>query len=203
MSPQSLRARRDRWSDWAVIAVLVIALLLGWAVMVAALGQRTTLVYPEVGLTVDYPRDWLIQSGQGVVFRAVDSQSGAWPTAYEVRLMPVEAGAPLTPALTMALNNASLTRAQQSTAYQLLDLVPGKEIDGQPTMEASYALVAQADDQYLQRMPAVMLGLDVALVREGQAVIFSLVAPENTFEGAERAFRAFVRSAEIGPTSLR
>jgi hypothetical protein len=202
MSPQSLRARRDRWSDWAVIAVLVVALLLGWAVMVAARGQRTTLVQAELGLTVEYPRDWLIQSGQELVFRAVDSQSGAWPTAYEVRLMPIEAGAPLTPTLTMVLNNASLTRARQSTAYQLLDLVPGKEIDGQPTMEASYVLVAQADDPYLQRMPAVMLGLDVALAREGQAAVFSLVAPEDSFESAERAFRDFVRSAEIGPASV-
>jgi len=101
------------------------------------------------------------------------------------------------------LNNTSLTRAQQSTAYHLLDLGPGDEIDGQPSMEATYVLVAQGDDPFVQQIPAVMLGLDVALARDGQAAVFSLVAPEDSFEEAERSFRSFVRSAEITlPASL-
>ena len=199
MTPRSARTRQDRWSDWAVIAVLVVALLLGWAVMAAARGQQATLVDAEAGLTVDYPRDWLLQAGNGLAFRAVDPHSGGWPTTYEVRLAPIDASAPLTPTLTMMLNNASLTRAQQSTAYRLLDLVPGDEIDGQPTMEATYALVAEGDDPLAERLPAVMLGLDVALAREGRVAVFSLVAPQHLFEGAERSFRAFVRSAAIAP----
>jgi len=205
MTLQPARTRRDRWSDWAVIALLVVALLLGWAVMAAARGQRATLADPAAGLTVEYPQDWLVQSSEDVAFRAVDPHSGAWPITYEVRLAPIDAGAPLTPALTMLLNNASLTRAQQSTAYQLLDLGPGAPmgIDGQPTMEATYVLVAQGDDPFVQQIPAVMLGLDVALARDGQAAVFSLVAPEDSFEEAERSFRSFVRSAEITlPASL-
>lgn len=199
MTLQTVRSRRDRWSDWAVIALLVVALLLGWAVMAAARGQRATLTDSERGLTVKYPRDWLVQSAEGVAFRAVEPHSGAWSTTYEVRLAPIDSGAPLTPALTMALNNASLTRARQSTAYRLLDIVPGDDVDGQPAMEATYAFVAEVDDPFAQHIPAVMLGLDVALAREGQAAIFSLVAPEDSFAAAERSFRAFVRSAEIAP----
>jgi len=197
------RTRRDRWSDWAVIALLVVALLVGWAVMAAARGQRATLADPAAGLTVDYPQDWLVQSSEDVAFRAVDPHSGAWPTTYEVRLAPIDAGVPLTPALTMLLNNVSLTRAQQSTAYHLLELAPGDEVDGQPTMEATYVYVAEGDDPFVQRMPAVMLGLDVALAHDGQAAVLSLVAPEDSFEEAERSFRSFVRSAEISlPASL-
>lgn len=199
MTLQTARSRRDRWSDWAVIALLVVALLLGWAVMTAARGQRATLADPDTGLTVEYPRDWLVQSAEGVAFRAVEPHSGAWPTTYEVRLSPMDASAPLTPALTMALNNASLTRARQSTAYRLLEIVPGDDVDGQPSMEATYALVAEAEDPLSQRIPAVMLGLDVALARDGQAAVFSLVAPEDSFADVERSFRAFVRSAEIVP----
>lgn len=199
MTLQPARTRRDRWSDWAVIALLVVALLLGWAVMAAARGQSTTLADPNSGLTVDYPQDWLVQSSEGLAFRAVDPQSGTWPTTYEVRLAPIDPGAALTPTLTMLLNNASLTRAQQSTAYHVLETRPGAEIDGQPTMETTYVLVAEGDDPFVQRLPAVMLGLDVALARDGQAAVFSLVAPEDLFEGAERSFRTFVRSAEIAP----
>lgn len=199
MTLHSARTRRDRWSDWAVIAVLVVALLLGWAVMAAARGQRTTWTDADMGLTLTYPRDWLVQSNDGLAFRAVDSQSGAWPTTYEVRLMPLDAGTPLTPTLSMVLNNTSLTRAQRSTAYQLLDLAPGGEIGGQPSMEAAYVLVAQEDDPLVQRIPAVMLGLDIAVAGDGQAAVFSLVATKDAFDAAEHAFRTFVRSAQIAP----
>ncbi|HSJ52898.1 MAG TPA: hypothetical protein VLC52_04055, partial [Anaerolineae bacterium] len=72
---------------------------------------------------------------------------------------------------------------------------------GQPSVEATYVYVAQSQDPFLQQLPAVMLGLDVAVVKGGQVAVLSLVAPEESFATARRSFRKFVDSAEVTPST--
>jgi hypothetical protein len=193
----SVRTRRDRWADWAVVGVLVLVLLLGWAVMALAEGQRDAYTNDTAGLSVRYPKDWLLKADETVAFRAVDSHSGDFKTTYEVRIQPVGASEATTPTLTVVLNNASLARAQKATGYRLFDVVEGKEIDGQPSMEATYVYVQEGSNLFVQRMPVVVLGLDVAVKRGDQAYVFTLLAAEDAFDQAEPAFRRFVGSAEI------
>jgi hypothetical protein len=193
----SVRTRRDRWADWAVIGVLAAALLLGWAVMALAQGQRNVYTDDAAGLTVSYPRDWLVRTDDTVLFRAVDPRSGDFKTAYEVRVQPIGAATATTATLTVVLNNASLARAQNATAYRLFDVVEGQEIGGQPSMEATYVYVQEGSNLFVQRMPVVVLGLDVAVARGEQAYVFTLLAAQDAFDQAEPAFRRFVESAEI------
>lgn len=196
MTAQHIQLRHDRWADWAVVGLLIVALLLGWAVMAAAQGQRVTYTDVETGISVRYPEGWLVQDAEDAAFRVVDASAERWPTTYAVRSLPVDPAAPATSTLSMILNNVSLTRAQQNTAYRLFTVEEGQEIDGQPSMEASYVFVAESDDLYVQRMPAVMLGRDVAILQGSQALVFSLEAPEGSFDQAEEAFRRFIASAE-------
>lgn len=193
----SVRMTRDRWADWAVIGVVVVALLLGWGVMALAQGQRGTYADERTGLTVRYPQGWLLKAGENFAFQAVDPASGDFKTTYQVRLMPIDATAAVTPTLASVLNNASLARAREGTAYRLLDIVEGQEVDGQPTMEASYVYVVESSNLFTQRLPVVILGLDVAMARGDRAYIFSLLASQDNFKKAEPAFRQFVKSAEI------
>ncbi len=188
----SVRTPRDRWADWAVIGVLVVALLLGWVVMALAEGRRDTFTDTDTGLTVRYPQDWLSKGKEGLIFQVVDPDSGDFKTTYQVRVRPIDATAPTTPTLALVLNNASLSRAQEGTAYRLFDVV-----DGQPTMEATYVYVVEGSDLWVQRMPVVVLGLDIAIARGDQAYIFSLLAAQDRFEDAEPGFLKFVESAEI------
>ncbi len=198
MAPKpSVRTRRDRWADWAVVGVLALALLLGWAVMALAEGQRDVLTNETVGLTVRYPKAWLLNADETVAFRAVDPHSGDFKTTYEVHVQPVVASEETTPTLTVVLNNASLARAQKATGYRLFDIVEGKEIDGQPSMEATYVYVQEGSDLFVQRMPVIVLGMDVAVKRGDQAYVFTLLAAEDAFDQAEADFRKFVASAEI------
>jgi hypothetical protein len=194
---KAVRAPRDRWADWAVVAVLVVALLLGWALMAVAQGQRDTFTDEGTGLVVHYPKDWLVKGGEKLAFEVVDPQSGDFKTTYQARVKPIDATAPTTPTLSSVLNQATLARAQEGTAYRLLDIVEGEEIDGQPTMEATYVYVVEGGDFFVQRMPVVVMGLDIALGRGDQAYIFSLLAAQDDYDNAVAAFRRFVESAEI------
>jgi hypothetical protein len=191
------RHRRDRWADWAVIGVLALALLLGWAVMALAQGQRSTYTNAGAGLTLRYPKDWLLTTGEDVAFRAVDAQAADFKTTYEVRVQPIGAGQATTPNLAVVLNNASLARARQSTAYRLFDVIDGSDVGGGPSMEATYVYVQEGTDLFVQRMPVVVLGLDVAIARGDRAYVFTLLAAQDSFDQAEPAFRRFIASAEV------
>jgi hypothetical protein len=198
---------RDRWAHWAVIGVLAVALLLGGVVMILAQGQRETASNAEAGLTVRYPQDWLLKVGQSenLVFQAVDPASGSFNTTFQVRVVPIpnqatsiDATSPVTSTLILVLNNLSLSRAQQTTAYRQLDLEEGASIGGQPAMEASYVYVQEGSNLFAQQMPVVVQGLDVATARGDKAYVFSLLAADDVFASAEKEFRRFVASAGLG-----
>jgi len=192
-----VRARHDRWADWAVIGVLVVALLLGWVVKTWAEGQRATFADAEAGLSLRYPQGWFQQSNDKLAFQALSPDSGRFKTTYQVRIWPVAAGSDVTPTLTSVLNDASLSRAQEGTAFRLFDIDPGEDIDGQPSMESTYVYVVESTDLFSQRMPTVVEGLDIAVMRGDQVYVFSLLAEEAAFEDAQKPFRRFVESAEI------
>jgi hypothetical protein len=193
----AVRTRRDRWADWAVVGLLAVALLLGWAVMALAQGQRTTYTDDATGLTVRYPRDWLLASDEALAFRAVDPGSGGFKTAFEVRVQPIGATGATTSTLTVALNNVSMSRAPNATGYRLFEIGPGREVGGRESMEASYAYVHQGGDVFMQQMPVVVRGLDVAVAQGDKAYVFTLLAAQDVFDQAEREFRRFVASADI------
>lgn len=204
-----LASRRDRWVDWAVIGVLVVALLLGAAVMALAQGQRQTATIPDVQLTVEYPQGWLLRTGENTaapdtVLQAVDPASGAFKTTFQVRVLPIlfDAGAiagtePATATLALVLNNLSLQRAQQATAYRSLEVGDAPGMDGQPAMEARYVYVHQVSDLFAQQMPVVVQGLDVVTARGDKAYVFTLLAADDAFAPAEKQFRRFVASAGL------
>jgi hypothetical protein len=191
------RTRRDRWADWAVVGVLAVALLLGWAVKTYAESQTSTFADEEAGLTVRYPKNWLLKGDEKLAFQALDPGGGDFKMTYQVRIWPIDATANMTPTLASVLNGASLARAPGTTAFRMFDIEEGEQIDGLPTMESTYVYVAESSDLFVQRMPVVVMGLDVAMARGDNAYVFTLLASKDDFEDAEAAFRRFVKTAEI------
>ena len=49
------RTRRDRWADWAVVGVLVVALLFGWGVKTYAESQTSTFTDEPTDIPVQHP----------------------------------------------------------------------------------------------------------------------------------------------------
>jgi hypothetical protein len=194
---QTARTRRDRWADWAVLGALVVALLLGWAVKAYAEGQRTTYTDADSGLVVRYPKNWFLSANEKLAFQALDPSSGQFKTTYQVRTWPIVPTSGVTSTLAAVLNNTSLSRAQEGTAYRMFDIVQGEDRDGQPTMEGTYVYVVDSVDLYTQRMPVVVMGLDIAVAHGDKAYVFSLLAEKDAYEDAEPHFRRFVEKAEI------
>jgi hypothetical protein len=191
------RTRRDRWADWALVGTLAIALLLGWALKTYAESQTNAFTNDEAGLTVRYPKNWLLGADEKLAFQALNPDSGEFKTTYQVRSWLIDTTASVTPTLAAVLNDASLARAPGTTAFRIFDIEEGEEIDEQPTMQSTYVYVVESSDLFMQRMPVIVMGLDIAMARGDQAYVFSLLASNDDFEDAEAAFRRFVKAAEI------
>jgi hypothetical protein len=190
-----------------VIGVLALALVLGGGAMIFAQGQTETATTAEAGLTVRYPQGWLLKTGkeESLAFQAVDPASGVFKTTLEVRVVPISLDAaaidstnPATSTLALVLNNLSLSRAQQTTAYRQLDMKEGANVGCPPSMEAAYVYVHEGSDLFVQQLPVVVRGLDVATVRGDRAYVFSLLAAQDLFPAAQAQFRRFVASAGLG-----
>jgi hypothetical protein len=193
----AVRTRRDRWADWAVVGVVVVALLLGWVVKVLAESVTETYTDADHSLTLRYPKDWLLAGDDQVAFRAVDPNPADFKTTFEVQVLPAGTSSPTTATLSLALHNVSLERAQDTTAFRQFEVVEGRELDGRPTMESTYVYVQKGNDLFFQKMPVVVLGLDVAVAQGDQVYVFSLLARQDLYAAAEKDFRRFVRSAKI------
>ena len=197
MTIHSTRTRRDRFSEWAVIVLVLVSLLLGLALRAVVEGQSTRFAV-TTGVTVRYPEGWLRKDAQeGVLLQVRDPEAESFHTRYEVRAYPISAGTPMTTTLSTVLTNRSLTQAQGATAYRVLDVYPGDTLRDMPTMEQTYAYVAENYDPFAERLPVVVTGLDIALTRGDQALVFTLLAEQDKFRDAEKQFRRFLGSVEF------
>ena len=194
---KTLRTRRDRWADWFVIGVVVLAFLLGWAVKAWAEGGTKSFTDPETGLTLDYPAGWLMGSDEDHVFKARDPHSGPFKITYQVTADKLNPAHPMS--LVDAVNMTSVSRARKLTAFRLLDIeTVGEEGQSPSAIWSSYVYVEEKPDPFRESLPAVVLGLDYTAVKGGYLYTFTLLASEADFDEAEKDFKAFLQDAGFG-----
>ena len=194
---KTLRTRRDRWADWFVIGVVVLAFLLGWAVKAWAEGGTKSFTDPETGLTLDYPAGWLMGSAGDYVFKARDPHSGPFKITYQVTADKLDPAHPMS--LVDAVNMTSVSRARKLTAFRLLDIeTVGEEGQSPSAIWSSYVYVEEKPDPFRESLPAVVLGLDYTAVKGGYLYTFTLLASGADFDEAEKDFKAFLQDAGFG-----
>lgn len=208
---QTLQTRRDRWADWLVIGIVVVALLLGWAVKAWAESDTESFNDPETGLTLHYPAGWLAGSAEDYMFKARDPQSGPFKITYQVTSDKLDPARPIS--LVDAVNATVVNRARKLTAFRLLDVEPVDE-EGQPLPDnidaasekreapgaiwARYVYIEEKPDPFKESLPAVVLGLDYTTVKGEYLYTFTLLAGEADLEEAEKGFKTFLQDAGFG-----
>lgn len=197
MTTKVVRTRRDRWADWLVVGVVVVALLLGWATKSWAEGGTEQFSDSKTGLTLNYPAGWLAGSGEDYIFKARDPQSGPFKITYRVTADKLDPTRPLS--LVDAVNATSVNQARKLTAFRLLDIEPvGEEGQSPSAIWARYVYVEEKPDPFRESLPTVVLGLDYTTVKGEYLYIFTLLASEADFDEAEKNFEAFIKDAGFG-----
>ncbi len=193
---------RTSWSqnyaEWMVILVVAVALLAGWGVRTYAeswVGRASTATGPA--LTVSYPAWWL-SSADGGDLRFRDVRAGGVPPAIEVRAANAAQADQAVHALALEADSLSLGRGRELSAYRILSTDTKATYRGAPALEVSYVYVLDKADAFQQQLPVVMLGEDMLVYQAGRVFVFSLQAPQDGFDQAQRRFRALVDSATFG-----
>lgn len=182
--------RRDRWVSWIVIALFVVALLLGWVVKVVAENRYVT--YSDGTIQVRYPEGWIkLQAESPVLFQAADKPTGV-RTALTIEQRPLPTGA--TRPLAMVLQTLTMERGSNWMAYRVLETEEGVTIAGWTATHVAWSYVETNPNPFMETTPVVMRGADYLVPNGDQVYIFTVAAPESDYAQAQRYLEDFVRS---------
>jgi hypothetical protein len=106
----------DRYSDWAVILVTLVAVLLGGLLMSNV--QSRAVPFDAGGVKGQMPAGWVTdQADKGVVLNTTELGGSGFGTTYQLEVVPVASGA--TPADVASLY--SIKRSQNLNTVRMLD----------------------------------------------------------------------------------
>ena len=186
----------DNRSQWYVIGITIIALLLGWALKSAVLGQ--TRQVSEGQLVADIPARWVVETvthsliggNDAYVNRVFSTWDPLSPgTRYIVSAIPSDTAMDLATAASFW----NLQRAQSQTAYRVIDQTT-VSVHGRDGYKVVFAYVdASAQD----RVPVVYEGTDYFFEESNHVLVVSLETYHNHVEALEE-FGEFAVSVKLG-----
>jgi hypothetical protein len=200
---QAIR-RRDRWAEWAVVALVAVALLLGLALREAVRSRTVPFAFPEARVSGRCPANWVRETGDDPLLRARDPLGGEFRTTIELRSRPLAAGAE--PAI--VLDALALERAGQVAAYRMLStdqvLLGGQNATHRTlatrrtlAIRRTFTCVHVDSDPYVDRLPVVVRGVDLALREGDRVVVVTLLADADRFDANYRYLRRFIQALEL------
>jgi hypothetical protein len=185
---------RQRYSHYFVLIYCLLSAII-------ALNLRTSIVdatvaYSDVqaGVRAAYPQTWAIDTEGDYVFRVRDLARIGYKTTIQVDVRPVS----FNTTTRNVLDALSLDRAQTLTAYRILDIDESFTLpDGRTATAMIYTFVDVPSAPILQTVPAVIEGLDIIVIQQGQAVIVSYLADAAAFEDERPIFDRFLLALEF------
>lgn len=178
----------DRYSDWAVIVVTLVAVLLGWLLMSSV--QSRSVPFDNGGVKGQMPAGWVTDLAEaGVVLHTTSLGGSGFGTTYQLEVVPVAGDT--SPANVASLY--SLNRAKDLTSVRILDQ-QDVTVNGQNGYKVTYAFVDADSDLTRANVPVVVRGADYFFVAGDHAVVATYRANEDNYEADFGRFRRFLES---------
>jgi hypothetical protein len=186
---------RGWWDELLVVALVIVALLLGWAFKGWVQGQTVTFTSDDGVVSLSYPDRWLEQVDKETLVTASDVRAeGAFKPFFSLRMREMDPGRPLTENdLLVAL---SLDRAEMLTAYRVLSVDQGT-VGGLEASRVEYAYVAEPAGSIQASVPVVVRAIDWVIIRESKAYILTFAAMADQFADEEGAFNSILASVDF------
>ena len=183
----------QRWNSYLALALAGVILFLGLALRNSALTASIIYEDLEAGVRASVPQNWLLTTGgDDFVFRAEDPDALPFKTMLQVSVLPV--GADATP-------DTILTVLHMQRSVRFADYVPISRQDetlrGEPATRMTYAYTEFERNPALQSLPIVVQGVDVVVLRRGQAVIVTYREESSAFEENRYRFENLLQTVEI------
>jgi hypothetical protein len=183
------------WDELLVVALVIVALLLGWAFKGWVLGQMVTFTSDDGAVSLSYPDRWLEQVDKETLVTASDVRGeGPFKPTFSLRMREMDPEFPLTENDLLA--SLSLDRGGELTAYRVLSVDQG-ELGGLEASKVTYAYVAEPASGSQSSMPVVVQAIDWVVFHEGRAYILSFAAAADRFADEEGAFNSILASVDL------
>ncbi len=169
------RTRRDRFADWAVIGLVVIALIAGWLIKSSA-ENLTQSISGDVG-SLTYPSGWLADKSDGLLVQDNRTASGV-PTSFSVAVETVDADQDLKALSTQQ----TIGLAQDLDGFSMLSTKPDS-VNGETAVTLSYAyvVVPEVGTASSDRVPVVAEATDTLIKRGDQLYVLRFSADSASF----------------------
>lgn len=188
-------AQEQRRNDWVMIAVIVVAILLGWGFRNNVRTAMRTYAFDNVIPAISIPSSWIRSQEDGLLLRAIDpSSASTFDASVEVFARPLREGEDLTQV------NVSwpLRRSSELDRFRTLNSQVVTGPGGEPAILLTYAYIADPTrESGTLGMPVVVRGQDLLFTVEEDGrpllVAISTAADASEWEREASAFRAIHR----------
>ena len=185
------RSSGERISDLAVIVVAAVALMAGAWLKSSVEARATTFSSGEIAAQV--PAGWLrATSARGEVLRVSHPASSGFATTYVIETEPVTREATAEGIVGLL----SLRRAQQWTAYRVLDQQP-VTVDGRDAYRVSFVYVESDPNLTRADLPSVVRGEDYVFIQGVRAIVVSYRADSDGYDVEHERFEQFLISVKF------
>ena len=183
----------QRWNTYLVLAMVVTAVALGMTLRRSAVNATQTFENLEAGVRAQVPVGWLMDSGgTEYVFRAQDPDALPFKTTLQVSVLPI--GPDATPNIVLDLLFAE--RAPRFPLYTEVTRSP-VTLRGGDAMRMVYAYAQIERNPFQAVVPLMIEGVDVVVLRRGQAVIITYREERSAFEANLYRFENLLQTVEI------
>jgi hypothetical protein len=183
------------WDEVLVVALVIVALLLGWAFKGWVLGQMVTFTSDDGAVSLSYPDRWLEQVDKETLVTARDVRAeGLFKPTISLRSREMDPEFPLTENELLA--TLALNRGAELTAYRVLSVDQGT-LGGLEASKVTYAYVAEPAGGSQGSIPVVVQAIDWVVIHEGRAYILTLAAEADRFADEEGAFNSTLASFHL------
>lgn len=209
------RLRGEGLTEWLVIGLVILALIVGWVLKVSIQGQTAT--FASEALSVRYPVDWLLGKDEEALFTVTDPDSlSTFKTTFSARVEPlgqveeqeyvfkvegVDASVkPLgqVTGLSAAANRLVMRRNKELKEYNVLSAREAT-LRGQEALAIEYAYVdsPRAGWATAPSLAVVVQAVDTVTVRGDQVYIFTYAADANVFAQEKGILAAILESVSL------
>ena len=176
----------ERFADWAVVAVTIVALLAGWLFKNSV--ENRSVSFTSSGISAQTPQGWLTTSVQGnEILHITDPLSSGFGTTYIIENLTIASDATVDQVTSLLI----LERGQALTAYRVLDQ---KQVTvfGRAAYEISYVYIESNPDLNHNVLPNIVRGLDYIFLNGDHAIVATYRADQNTFGSELGRFQRFL-----------
>jgi hypothetical protein len=189
--PKKTRFNSAQFAPWSVIAVTVVALLVGWLIKNSV--ESRSVPFEASGISAQTPQGWLKARAQGnEILHVTNPFSSGFGTTYTLQNIPVASDATVGQAASML----TLQRGQALTAFRVLDQKP-VTVFGRAAYEISYVFVESNPDLTHNEIPNVVRGLDYIFMNGDHAVTATLWAEEKSYDSDLGRFHQFLNTLKF------